>query len=63
VANSTIQTVAFKLMTMDKRKQTLPLTSEKLPMSPYQLGMGGNLTIGMAGDSHGFSLSWDPLLS
>jgi hypothetical protein len=32
----------------------------KITMSLYKLGMGGNLTIGLA--SHGFFLSWDPLL-
>jgi hypothetical protein len=35
---------------------------KKLPMSPYKLGMGGNLTIVLVAGSHCFSLSWDPLL-
>jgi hypothetical protein len=35
---------------------------KKLPTSSYKLGMGGNLMIGLAAGSHGFSISWDPLL-
>jgi hypothetical protein len=34
----------------------------KITHVPYKLGMGGNLTIGLAAGSHGFSFSWDPLL-
>jgi hypothetical protein len=51
---------------IDDNKQTVTNIAtnirKKSPMSPYKLGMGGNLMIGLVAGSHGLSLSWDPLL-